>query len=40
MMSHDEMMSHKLAGRFLVGLNPLALRARGFKPTKTLLPVY
>ena len=27
----------KLAGRVLLGLKPLALRARGFKPNKTLL---
>ena len=25
----------KLAGRVLLGLKPLALRARGFKPNKT-----
>jgi hypothetical protein len=31
-----------LAGRFLLGLKqePLALRARGFKPNKTLLLVF
>ena len=28
----------KLAGRVLLGLKPLALRARGFKPNKTLDP--
>jgi hypothetical protein len=27
----------KLAGRVLLGLKPLALRARGFKPNTTLL---
>jgi hypothetical protein len=30
----------KLAGRVLLGLKPLALRARGFKPNKTLLLVF
>jgi hypothetical protein len=30
----------KLAGRALLGLKPLALRARGFKPSKTLLLVF
>jgi hypothetical protein len=30
----------KLAGRVLFGLKPLALRARGFKPNKTLLLVF
>ena len=29
--------NQKLAGLFLLGLKPLALRARGFKPNKTLL---
>jgi hypothetical protein len=28
------------AGRVLLGLKPLALRASGFKPNKTLLLVY
>jgi hypothetical protein len=27
----------KLAGRVLLGLKPIAVRARGFKPNKTLL---
>jgi hypothetical protein len=31
---------NKLAGRVLLGLKPLALRACGFKPNKTLLLVY
>jgi hypothetical protein len=31
---------NKLAGRVLLGLKPLALRARAFKPNKTLLLVY
>ena len=30
----------KLAGRVLLGLKPLALRARGFKPNKRLLLVF
>ena len=30
----------KLAGRVLLVLKPLALRARGFKPNKTLLLVF
>jgi hypothetical protein len=30
----------KLAGRVLLGLKALALRARGFKPNKTLLLVF
>ena len=30
----------KLAGRVLLGIKPLALRARGFKPNKTLLLVF
>jgi hypothetical protein len=30
----------KLAGRGLLGLKPPALRARGFKPNKTLLLVF
>jgi hypothetical protein len=30
----------KLAGRVLLGLKPLALRARVFKPNKTLLLVF
>jgi hypothetical protein len=30
----------KLAGRVLLGLKLLALRARGFKPNKTLLLVF
>jgi hypothetical protein len=30
----------KLAGLFLLGLKPLALRARGFEPNKTLLLVF
>jgi hypothetical protein len=30
----------ELAGRVLLGLKPLALRARGFKPNKTLLLVF
>ena len=30
----------KLAGRVLLGLKPLALRVRGFKPNKTLLLVF
>jgi hypothetical protein len=30
----------KLAGRVLLGLKPLTLRARGFKPNKTLLLVF
>jgi hypothetical protein len=30
----------KLAGRDLLGLKTLALRARGFKPNKTLLLVF
>ena len=30
----------KLAVRVLLGLKPLALRARGFKPNKTLLLVF
>jgi hypothetical protein len=30
----------KLAGRVLLGLKPLALRARGFKPNKTLMLVF
>jgi hypothetical protein len=32
--------SSKLAGRVLLGIKPLALRARGFKPNETLLLVY
>jgi hypothetical protein len=31
---------NKRAGRVLLGVKPLALRARGFKPNKTLLLVY
>ena len=30
----------KLADRVLLGLKPLALRARSFKPNKTLLLVF
>ena len=30
----------KLADRVLLGLKPLALRARGFKPNKTLRVVF
>jgi hypothetical protein len=30
----------KLAGRVLLGVKQLALRARGFKPNKTLLLVF
>jgi hypothetical protein len=30
----------KRAGRVLLSLKPLALRARGFKPNKTLLLVF
>ena len=30
----------KLAGRVFLGLKPLELRARGFKPYKTLLLVF
>ena len=30
----------KLAGRVLLAVKPLALRARGFKPNKTLLLVF
>jgi hypothetical protein len=30
----------KLAGRVLLGLKPLALRARGFKPNKTLVLLF
>jgi hypothetical protein len=30
----------KLVDRVLLGLKPLALRARGFKPNKTLLLVF
>jgi hypothetical protein len=30
----------KLAGRVLLDLKPLALRARGFKPNQTLLLVF
>jgi hypothetical protein len=30
----------QLAGRVLLGLKPLVLRARGFKPNKTLLLVF
>jgi hypothetical protein len=30
----------KLASRVLLGLKPLALRARDFKPNKTLLLVF
>ena len=35
-----QVVSGRLAGRVLLGLKPLALRARGFKPNKTLLLVF